>query len=139
MGALLPHLFYIVLAPAENTVFLGYGEAWNSRVGVGLGQRLLLLQQQGQNSRKEEGPDEPLSQPLLGCRAGSSWALLCSMGKAAGIRPPQPEPCTSSCSPCFSLPQEVASVIGVVSEARAVLASILPSHRGQLWAVYLLW
>lgn len=31
-GALLPHLSYIVLAPAGNTVFLGYGEAW-SRVG----------------------------------------------------------------------------------------------------------
>lgn len=46
------------------------------------------------------------------------------MGMATGTGSPQLHPCSS-------LPQEVASAIGWVSEARAVLASILPSHQGQ--------
>lgn len=106
-GALLPRLSYIVLAPVENSVFLGYGEAW-SGVGGGLGRRLLSLQQQGQNSRKEEGPDEPLSWPLLDCRAWSLWALLCCHGHG-----PTARALGWQLHLCSSLPQEVPLVIGV--------------------------
>lgn len=95
----------------KHSIFRIWGsleQGWGGR-----GQRLLSLQQRGQNSRKEEGPDEPLSWPLLGCRAGSSWALLCSHGHGRRHQAPTARALRWQLDPCFSLPRVVASVSGV--------------------------
>lgn len=105
----------------------------------GLGQRLLLLQQRGQNSRKEEGPDEPLSCLYWAAERGACGRFSAAMGTAASIRPSQPEPCAGSCTPAFPSLEKWPQSLGWVLEARAVLASILPSHQGQLCSVYLWW
>lgn len=105
----------------------------------GLGQRLLLLQQRGQNSRKEEGPDEPLSCLYWAAERGACGRFSAAMGTAASIRPSQPEPCAGSCTPAFPSLEKWPQSLGWVLEARAVLASILPSHQGRLCSVYLWW
>lgn len=98
----------------------------------GLDRRLLLLQQEGQNSRKEEGPDEPLFWPLLGSERGVRGRFSSLMSTASL----QPEPCAGSCTPASPSLKKGRQPLGWVSEARAVLASILPSHQGQLCTVY---
>lgn len=65
---------------------------------------------------------------------GARGRFSAAMGTA-----PQPEPWAGSCTSALPSLKKCPWSLGCMSEARAVLASTLPSHQGQPCAVYLVW